>query len=334
MLLPSRPSMVSVVVCLVLGLVLVAAAGLKLAGGARGAGRARDATASAIAARGVRRVGRADRASSWCSASASPRVRRSPRPPAALLMAGATAAQVGAILSGRSGRAVRVLRRARGRSARPPPGRAAALAAALALAPLLPREEPTTEQWLAIGLAVRAARARRARGRGARARARGRDAAALGRPARRARGRPRGPGGRRAQRARRRASSSRQGRIGLAVFTSEGCGLCRVARARDRRVRRAPERRRCARSTRSRDADAWSAADVPGSPFAVALDADGTVLAKGTFNTGAQLESVLARAGAPPRGGAAREPRGRADRRRGRRRRARGAASWPASARR
>ena len=45
-----------------------------------------------------------------------------------------------------------------------------------------------------------------------------------------------------------------------------------------------------------RDADAWAAADVPGSPFAVALDADGTVLAKGTFNTGAQLESVLAAA--------------------------------------
>jgi len=38
------------------------------------------------------------------------------------------------------------------------------------------------------------------------------------------------------------------------------------------------------------------AADVPGSPFAVALGADGTVLAKGTFNTGAQLESVLAAA--------------------------------------
>jgi hypothetical protein len=42
-----------------------------------------------------------------------------------------------------------------------------------------------------------------------------------------------------------------------------------------------------------RDADIWTAADVPGSPFAVALDTDGTVLAKGTFNTGAQLESVL-----------------------------------------
>ena len=52
-----------------------------------------------------------------------------------------------------------------------------------------------------------------------------------------------------------------------------------------------------------RDADAWTAADVPGSPFAVALDADGTVLAKGTFNTGAQLESVLRGRRAPPRGG-------------------------------
>jgi hypothetical protein len=33
---------------------------------------------------------------------------------------------------------------------------------------------------------------------------------------------------------------------------------------------------------------------VPGSPYAVALDADGTVLAKGTFNNLAQLESILA----------------------------------------
>jgi hypothetical protein len=45
-----------------------------------------------------------------------------------------------------------------------------------------------------------------------------------------------------------------------------------------------------------RDAGAWTAADVPGSPYAVALGADGTVLAKGTFNTAAQLESVLAAA--------------------------------------
>ena len=86
-----------------------------------------------------------------------------------------------------------------------------------------------------------------------------------------------------------------RGRIGLAVFSSEGCGLCRalapaiaafgnhpavVLRTFDEEM----------------DADAWAATDVPGSPFAVALDSDGTVLAKGTFNTGAQLESVLAAA--------------------------------------
>jgi hypothetical protein len=45
-----------------------------------------------------------------------------------------------------------------------------------------------------------------------------------------------------------------------------------------------------------RDADAWREADAPGSPFAVAIGLDGTVLAKGTFNNLAQLESVLATA--------------------------------------
>jgi hypothetical protein len=42
-----------------------------------------------------------------------------------------------------------------------------------------------------------------------------------------------------------------------------------------------------------RDADAWQALAVPGAPYAVALALDGTVLAKGTFNNLAQLESVL-----------------------------------------
>jgi hypothetical protein len=44
------------------------------------------------------------------------------------------------------------------------------------------------------------------------------------------------------------------------------------------------------------DGDIWRALDVPGSPYALALDRDGTVLAKGTFNNLAQLESVLATA--------------------------------------
>jgi hypothetical protein len=85
------------------------------------------------------------------------------------------------------------------------------------------------------------------------------------------------------------------GTIGLAVFTSDGCGLCRALAPAVAAFGEHP-----AVTLRTFDevahADAWAAADVPGSPFAVALDADGTVLAKGTFNTGAQLESVLAAA--------------------------------------
>jgi hypothetical protein len=84
--------------------------------------------------------------------------------------------------------------------------------------------------------------------------------------------------------------------LGLAVFTSEGCAVCQTLEpviefvARDPRVavRLFDERR---------DAAVWRSLDVPGSPFAVALDpADGTVLAKGTFNSLGQLESVLATA--------------------------------------
>ena len=70
------------------------------------------------------------------------------------------------------------------------------------------------------------------------------------------------------------------------------------------------------------DADAWALADVPGSPFAVALGADGTVLAKGTFNSGAQLESVLAAAERRARGDAV--PERLSDRRRRRARSRRG----------
>jgi hypothetical protein len=44
------------------------------------------------------------------------------------------------------------------------------------------------------------------------------------------------------------------------------------------------------------DADVWERLEIPGSPFAVAFDRAGTVLAKGTFNSLAQLESVLATA--------------------------------------
>jgi len=83
--------------------------------------------------------------------------------------------------------------------------------------------------------------------------------------------------------------------LALAVFTSEGCRMCQAL---------APAIASLARDPfvalelfdEVRDADAWRALDVPGSPFAVALGRDGAVLAKGTFNTLAQLEGVLATA--------------------------------------
>ena len=82
------------------------------------------------------------------------------------------------------------------------------------------------------------------------------------------------------------------GRIALAVFSSEGCQMCRALAPAVASFGRDP-RVELREFDEVRDADAWTAADIPGSPFAVALDADGTVLAKGTFNTAGQLESVL-----------------------------------------
>ena len=83
--------------------------------------------------------------------------------------------------------------------------------------------------------------------------------------------------------------------LALAVFTSEGCRVCRglepaIASLADHptlAVRVFDE---------VLDDEVWRRLGVPGSPFAVALDPDGTVLAKGTFNNLAQLESVLATA--------------------------------------
>ena len=83
--------------------------------------------------------------------------------------------------------------------------------------------------------------------------------------------------------------------IALAVFTSQGCHLCRAlepvvaAFAKDPIVALGV-------FDDVRHADVWRALRIPGSPFAVALDLDGTVRAKGTFNSFGQLESILAAA--------------------------------------
>jgi hypothetical protein len=283
--------MVSVVACLVLGLVLLASAVAKLVDpfGSR----------AALATYGVRSQ-RAARAL-WAvlvavelalAAGVGAGLDAAAYAAAALLTV-FCAAQAVALATGRAGAPCACFG-ASGRISRGSVTRAALLAVAFAALPLLPRTEPSTEAWLAIGLA----------------------AALLGLVALavlvlalarevgmlRLAADPRGAlelahegpevGGRTALAEHLEVPA---GRIGLAVFSSEGCGLCRALEPAVATFGRDP-RVELRTFDEVRDADAWAAADVPGSPFAVALDGDGTVLAKGTFNTGAQLESVLAAA--------------------------------------
>jgi hypothetical protein len=212
---------------------------------------------------------------------------------AAVLMTAGAAVQLAALLAGRGGAPCGCFG-AQGRVGNASIGRAVLLAAALALVPVLPRSEPATDGWLAIGLAfalaglvaltvVVLALAREV----GMLRLAVPQAGALEVA-------HEGPeiGARSALAG---AFELRPGRLGLAVFTSEGCGMCRALHPA---IERFGEHPSVVLRTFDEvaDADAWAAADVPGSPFAVALDADGTVLAKGTFNSGAQLESVLAAA--------------------------------------
>jgi hypothetical protein len=81
----------------------------------------------------------------------------------------------------------------------------------------------------------------------------------------------------------------------LAVFTSEGCGICQTLSPAIENVAKDP-RVAVGVFDEAVEAELWRTLEIPGSPFALALDRQGTVLAKGTFNNLAQLESVLATA--------------------------------------
>jgi hypothetical protein len=87
----------------------------------------------------------------------------------------------------------------------------------------------------------------------------------------------------------------------LAVFTSEGCPLCRRVAPAVAHVSADP-----LVSVRVfdevADASVWMRAAVPGSPYAIAIDRAGAARAKGTFNSLAQLESILGTARARERG--------------------------------
>ena len=78
----------------------------------------------------------------------------------------------------------------------------------------------------------------------------------------------------------------------VAVFTSRGCSLCAALEPSLRLLANDPGVELVTFDEHD-DADAWHALAVPGSPYAVVLDADGIVLSKGTFNSLYQLESLV-----------------------------------------
>jgi hypothetical protein len=89
--------------------------------------------------------------------------------------------------------------------------------------------------------------------------------------------------------------SSPRATLRLAIFTSDGCPLCAQLAPAVEHVAGDP---RLAVRIFDEHADAplWAQAAVPGSPYAVALSVEGVALAKGTFNSLSQLESILATA--------------------------------------
>ena len=213
---------------------------------------------------------------------------------AAALMATFAATMVGAILRGRAGAPCACFG-ARSTVGWPAVARNAGLAVAFAALPALPTRELATDEWLGLGLVV-ALLACVALGVAVLALARevGLLRLRLG-PGAHSRSPRRG---RRCSPAPRSSPASppiRRPTLALAAFVSPGCHVCRALEPSIRALANDP-RVAVATFDEAGDAAVWSELEIPGSPFAVALDLDGTVLAKGTFNNLAQLESVLATA--------------------------------------
>jgi hypothetical protein len=281
-----------VALSLVLALVLLVSAGMKLAAGP--AGRA------ALATYGIRSeplssvawaaLGAIEAGLAVCLATGAEGAAWA----TAALFALFCVAQGAALLHGRRGAPCACFG-ARGRVGGASIGRAALLAVAAAVLPLLERRELTTEEWLALGLALALAGvAALALGLLALAREVGELRLAIT-PQGALEIAGEGPeiGGRTALAEH--FAGLGDDALGLAVFTSEGCHICRALEPAVAAFERDP-RVLVRRFDEVAEAGAWALADVPGSPFAVAVGADGTVLAKGTFNSGAQLETVLAAA--------------------------------------
>jgi hypothetical protein len=171
-----------------------------------------------------------------------------------------------------------------------------ALAACFALLPFVPTRAPSTDEWLALGLIVALfACAALAIAVLALAREVGMLRLRLG-PAAALEIADEGPEIGRRIGLIDRFPGLPAGGIGLAVFTSEGCRVCRGLAPAISSLRGDPNLA-IEVFDEAVDADVWGELAIPGSPYTMAVDENGIVLAKGTFNNLAQLESVLATAG-------------------------------------
>jgi hypothetical protein len=88
------------------------------------------------------------------------------------------------------------------------------------------------------------------------------------------------------------APTDRRALLRLAIFTSEGCPMCRQVTPAIEHLTADPVLA-VALFDEVTDAAVWAQAGIPGSPYAVALSVAGVTLAKGTFNSLGQLESIV-----------------------------------------
>ncbi len=286
--------MLATVANVVLGLVLLASAGAKLAAPARS--QAALATFG-LGAPGARRAawGAAILVEAGLGASVALSLDAAAYAAAALMLAFAVLL-ARALRAGHKGQPCGCL----GPRSRVTPGalvRTLLLAAAFALLPLAPETDPTTEGWLALGLAVAFATiAALAVLVLALAREVGELRLAL--PPQLPLEIPgEGPPlGERAHAAIERFATrppAPRARYALAVFSSEGCPMCRALEPAVQALEQDPLLSVEVFDEHA-DADVWRALAIPGSPYAVVLTLDGTALAQGTFNSARQLEALVA----------------------------------------
>ena len=171
--------------------------------------------------------------------------------------------------------------------------RTLALAAAYALLPLAPDVDPSAEAWLAVGLGIALA-ATAVLGVLLVALAREVGELRLAIP-------PQlpleldGEGPPRGSRAPviERFVPAPANRFALAVLSSEGCPMCQALAPAVTALRNDPLLA-VEVFDEVEDQDVWRAHAIPGSPYALVLGLDGTVLAQGTFNSARQLEALVA----------------------------------------